>query len=69
MAADALCTCGARLHGHYAEFGVYRGGCSKMVLATAGLEPTRRLHLFDTFEGIPDASLAEREREAGSPAA
>jgi hypothetical protein len=52
------------LPGNYAEFGVYRGGCSKMVLATADLEPARRLHLFDTFEGIPDSSLAESEREA-----
>ena len=52
------------LHGNYAEFGVYRGGCSRMVLATADLEPTRRLHLFDTFEGIPDSNLTESEREA-----
>lgn len=52
------------LPGNYAEFGVYRGGCSKMLLATAGLEPTRRLHLFDTFAGIPDSSLTDSEREA-----
>jgi O-methyltransferase len=52
------------LPGNYAEFGVYRGGCSKMILATADLEPTRRLHLFDTFEGIPDSNLTDSEREA-----
>jgi O-methyltransferase len=50
------------LPGNYAEFGVYRGGCSWMVLSTAGLEPSRRLHLFDTFEGIPENNLSERER-------
>jgi O-methyltransferase len=52
------------LPGDYAEFGVYRGGCSRMVLATAGLDRARRLHLFDTFEGIPHDNLTERERGA-----
>jgi O-methyltransferase len=52
------------LHGNYAEFGVYRGACSWMVLSTAGLQPNRRLHLFDTFEGIPETRLSESERSA-----
>ena len=52
------------LPGNYAEFGVYRGGCSWMVLATAGLEPSRRMHLFDTFEGIPQDNLTDDERKA-----
>jgi O-methyltransferase len=53
------------LPGNYAEFGVYRGGCSWMVLSTAALQPTRRLHLFDTFEGIPASGLSAGERTAG----
>jgi O-methyltransferase len=50
------------LPGNYAEFGVYRGGCSWMLLSTANLEASRRLHLFDTFEGIPESNLSDRER-------
>jgi O-methyltransferase len=53
------------LPGNYAEFGTYRGGCAWMILSTAGLQATRRLHLFDTFSGIPDDKLTEDEREAG----
>jgi O-methyltransferase len=53
------------LPGNFAEYGVYRGGCSWMVLSTARLDPARRLHLFDTFEGVPDANLTAQEREAG----
>jgi hypothetical protein len=55
----------ANLPGNFAEFGVYRGGCSWMVLSTARLDESRRLHLFDTFEGIPDTGLSEGERTAG----
>jgi O-methyltransferase len=53
------------LPGNYAEFGTYRGGCAWMILSTAGLTPTCRFHLFDTFSGIPDDKLTEGEREAG----
>jgi hypothetical protein len=52
----------AGLGGDFAEFGVYRGGCAFMVLATARLEPGRKLYLFDTFEGIPEMQLTEHER-------
>lgn len=55
----------SNLPGNFAEFGVYRGGCSWMVLSTARLDESRRLHLFDTFEGIPDTGLSEGERTAG----
>jgi O-methyltransferase len=51
------------LPGDFAEFGVYRGGCAWMLLSLAELDPSRRLHLFDTFEGIPDANLTDKERE------
>ena len=52
------------LEGNFAEFGVYRGGCSWMLLSVLGLDTQRRLHLFDTFEGIPQSNLAEAERQA-----
>jgi O-methyltransferase len=50
------------LPGAFAEFGTYRGGCAWMILSTAGLEPDRRLFLFDTYEGIPHDRLTEAER-------
>lgn len=53
----------ARLEGDFAEFGTYRGGCAQMVLATAGPGPGRRMHLFDTFAGIPQSDLTDREAE------
>jgi len=53
------------LPGDIAEFGVYRGGCARMILETVGLDAGRRYHLFDTFAGIPDSELTERERAEG----
>ena len=54
----------AELDGAFAEFGVYRGGCAAMVLATGRLQPGRRYFLFDTFSGIPDDDrLTAHERE------
>jgi O-methyltransferase len=52
------------LDGNFAEYGTYRGGCAWMLLSTAELDDTRRLHLFDTFEGIPETNLSESERAA-----
>jgi hypothetical protein len=53
------------LPGDIAEFGVYRAGCARMILETVGLSAGRRYHLFDTFAGIPDSELTERERNEG----
>jgi O-methyltransferase len=53
------------LPGNVAEFGVYRAGCARMILETVGLSAGRRYHLFDTFAGIPDSGLTERERGEG----
>jgi hypothetical protein len=53
-----------RADGDYAEFGVYRGGCTSMILQFVDLTG-RRLHLFDTFTGIPESGLTERERDEG----
>jgi O-methyltransferase len=54
-----------RLPGNVAEFGVYRAGCTRMILGTVGTAPGARYHLFDTFAGIPDSELTEDERAQG----
>jgi len=53
------------LAGDIAEFGVYRAGCARMILETVELPLAKRYHLFDTFAGIPQRGLTEREREEG----
>lgn len=53
------------LPGSIAEFGVYRAGCARMILGTIGLAPGAHYHLFDTFEGIPESGLTEREKAEG----
>jgi hypothetical protein len=51
---------------NFAEFGVYRGGCTFVILATTELAPEQRYYLFDTFEGVPaDGRLSETELERG----
>jgi hypothetical protein len=40
-----------RIEGDFAEFGVYRGGSAKLIAALKG---DKRLHLFDTFTGLPE---------------
>lgn len=49
------------LPGNFAEFGVFRAGCARMILSMVALPETKRLFLFDTFAGIPGHSLAEPE--------
>lgn len=41
----------SRLPGDFAEFGVYRGASAHLIGSVKG---ARRLHLFDTFDGLPD---------------
>lgn len=55
----------APLDGSFAEFGVYRGGCTFMVLSESRPRPRRSVFLFDTFAGIPSSSLTEKEESAG----
>jgi O-methyltransferase len=55
----------ASLDGSFAEFGVYRGGCSFMVLSECRPRPARSYFLFDTFQGIPTTNLTEQEVSAG----
>lgn len=41
----------AKVGGDIAEVGVYKGGSAKVICEAKG---NRSLHLFDTFEGLPD---------------
>ena len=40
-----------KIDGDIAEVGVYRGGSAKLICEAKG---SKALHLFDTFEGLPD---------------
>lgn len=55
----------APLDGSFAEFGVYRGGCTYMVLSECQPRPGRSYFLFDTFKGIPGSRLTDQEVSAG----
>ena len=41
----------AKVNGDIAEVGVYKGGSAKLICEAKG---NKALHLFDTFEGLPD---------------
>lgn len=45
-----------RREGEMAEVGVYRGGSAKLICEVKGDKP---LHLFDTFEGLPQAAAPD----------
>ncbi|HEV8486977.1 MAG TPA: TylF/MycF/NovP-related O-methyltransferase [Blastocatellia bacterium] len=55
----------AALDGSFAEFGVFRGGCSFMVLSECQPRPGRSYFLFDTFSGIPHSNLDATEKTVG----
>lgn len=47
------------LPGDFAEFGVYRGSSAALI---ASVKKSKHLHLFDTFEGLPEGThTAERK--------
>jgi len=50
------------VNGCFAELGVYKGGSARILHL---MDPTRRFHLFDTFEGFPPRDL---EKETGKAA-
>jgi O-methyltransferase len=50
--------------GAFVEVGVYRGG-SAWHLAALAREQHRKLHLFDTFSGIPERSERDRPCKVG----
>lgn len=52
-----------KVAGDFAELGVYRGASASLLQK---MDPDRRFHLFDTFDGFPEQDL---EKEVGPPAA
>lgn len=46
----------ARVAGDLAEVGVFQGGSAKLICHVKG---ERALHLFDTFEGLPEPTAAD----------
>src|SRR5262249_58217181 len=56
--------------GDFVECGVWRGGSvMTMALALQRLGATRRIHCFDTFEGMPPPTGADVRHETGEDAA
>lgn len=51
-----------RYAGDFAEFGVYRGG---VALLLHNIAPEKTLHLFDTFQGIPEDDQIQGGHHAG----
>lgn len=49
----------AKLGGHVAEVGTYRGGSARLIGEYKGNRP---LHLFDTFEGLPKTSAIDNSK-------
>lgn len=45
-----------KLDGDYAEVGVFRGGSARVICEAKG---DKRLHLFDTFEGLPEGAAQD----------
>ncbi|MEI9934809.1 MAG: TylF/MycF/NovP-related O-methyltransferase [Ferruginibacter sp.] len=45
----------AKIEGDIAEVGVYKGGSAKIIAEVKG---NKRLHLFDTFEGMPSVEAS-----------
>lgn len=48
----------SKLEGAMAEVGVYQGCSAKLISVASG---GRALHLFDTFDGLPEPDVAERQ--------
>lgn len=53
----------ARLEGDIAEFGSYRGGSAGLILRS--IPTVKRLHVFDSFEGMPDVSTEDNFHKKG----
>ena len=52
-----------RIPGDFAEVGVYKGDSAAVL---HHMDPQRRFHLFDTFEGFPDQDLKHEKGESAS---
>ena len=49
-----------KINGDIAEVGTYRGGSAKLICEAKG---NKTLHLFDTFEGLPDLSNIDDSKQ------
>ena len=49
-----------KIPGDIAEVGVYKGGTAKLICMNKG---DKTLHLFDTFEGIPEVFINNNRRK------
>jgi len=60
---NRLCLHSLRLEGDFAECGVYKGGSAFLIASTIKqyIDKGRSLHLFDTFTGMPDTAVKERD--------
>ena len=52
----------AKLGGCMAEVGVYRGGSARLIHEA---DASRSLHLFDTFEGLPELAATDTAVRSG----
>lgn len=50
------------IDGDFIELGVYKGATAKLIHYYA---PERKLHLFDTFEGVPNRSVKLEKKNTG----
>lgn len=62
---ESMCICMAveatqKLKGDIAEIGVYRGGSSELICKN---KKDKNLHLFDTFEGLPELNQFDTSNE------
>jgi O-methyltransferase len=53
------------MDGHLAEVGVYEGSTAKMICEQKG---SKQVHLFDTFEGLPQGATDKEKRLYPKPA-
>ena len=63
---SALAQQALTLDGDFLEAGVYRGGTARLLHdLVRSAAKTRRLHLFDTFQGTPETDLARDRHKSG----
>jgi hypothetical protein len=56
---DIAWKCSEKTPGYFAEFGVFKGGIA-VILIYFAIQQDKQVHLFDTFEGLPDFSLSDK---------
>ena len=60
-----LCNYACNLQGDFAECGVYKGGTTFLIASVLEKRGQgKHLHLFDTFTGMPDIAIKERDNQA-----